>query len=58
MMLNAIPIKMTSMFFTDDRQTNPKVHMEIQKTSCSQSNTEQKIQCRGTETDKKTSDAE
>jgi hypothetical protein len=38
-MLNAIPIKILTTFFSD-RKVNPKVHMEAQNTLNSQSNPE------------------
>jgi hypothetical protein len=43
-MFNAIPITIPMTFFRD-RKINPKVHMEAQKTSNSQSILEQKEQC-------------
>jgi hypothetical protein len=41
--VNDIPIKMLMMFFTV-RKSNPKIHMEAQKTPNSQSNLPQKQQ--------------
>jgi hypothetical protein len=42
-MFNAIPIKILIILLRD-RKVNPKVHLEAQKTSNSQNNSEQKEQ--------------
>jgi hypothetical protein len=42
---NAITIKIPMTFCTEIENINPEIHMETQKTSNSQSNSEQKIQC-------------
>jgi hypothetical protein len=43
-MFSAIPLKILIPFFTEIKKINPKVHMEAQKTSNSQSNPEPKEQ--------------
>jgi hypothetical protein len=44
-MFNPIPIKIPMAFFTENEKINPKIHLERQKTTNSQGNTEQKEQC-------------
>jgi hypothetical protein len=41
---NAIPLTIPMTFFTE-KKSNPKLHMEAQKTQNSQNNLEQKCQC-------------
>jgi hypothetical protein len=44
-MFNAIPIKISMTFITEIKKIYPKAHLETQKTTNSQGNTEQKEQC-------------
>jgi hypothetical protein len=44
-MSNAIPIKISTTFCIEIGKKHHEIHMETQKTSSSQSNFEQKVQC-------------
>jgi hypothetical protein len=44
-MFVTIPIKIPKTFITDIKKSNPKVHLETQETTNSQSKTQQKEQC-------------
>jgi hypothetical protein len=43
-MINAIPIKITMTFIIETEKINPKIHMEAQKITNSQCNSEQNEQ--------------